>query len=431
MLATLSGCKPTPMASQGPLPVAVSRMAYSTEGNQSQYTGVVRPRYEADVGFRVAGKVIERSVEVGQFVRAGELLSKLDPTDYQLNVEAAAREVESAQARAKQARLEEARLEKLVQTSAASQSELDLQRASSDANRAAAARAERLLEIARNQLDYCNLTSPFDGVITSLSLEVGQVVPTGQRVLQVAKPTPLEAVIDVPENRRQDLQRDGIDVVLWSDRQRHLAAVVREVSPTADPVTRTFQARLTLDAIELKPDSNDVQLGMTAIVKLYDRGSSGAFLVPLTAIVHCDQGTSVWVVNTNTHSATASASRSTTTSDVAEERSAPDSITHVSASPSRLHATTGAGAATGANTAAGAGAATGANTATGASARVEDPLIARDRGHAIELRSVDVLHYGQEFATVRGKLQPGDLVIRAGTQKLDAGSSVTIWSESP
>ncbi len=188
--------------------VRVFEIKSSQRNTARQLTGTVLPRYQTDVAFRVSGKILRRHIEVGDTVHAGQLLFELDPQDYQLQLKSSEANLQSEQAAVQQAIAEEKRLKELRRTNAVSASEYDVGLSNRDVAIGKRTSAEKQLELAQNQLRYCQLVADTDGVVTSLSAEAGQVVTLGTPVCSIAQLKELEAVIDIPENhwpKKRDL----------------------------------------------------------------------------------------------------------------------------------------------------------------------------------------------------------------------------------
>ncbi len=273
-------------------PVKVVRVVPDAKTATQTYTGVVRARYEADLGFRVGGKVTARLVEVGDAVRAGQPLARLDPTDYDLAVKSAEAELTAAEAAARNAASEDDRFRRLAGSGATSQSEADRTR---DTRKSAAARVDQLtraVTLARNRLGYCTLAADADGVVMALSVEVGQVVAEAQPVARVARDGDREAVVSVPENRVAEARAATARATLWSVAGPGYPAVLRELSPSADPTTRTYQARFTLQQTK-----DEATLGRTVTVHLAGPNASARFALPLAALTRHGDGPAVWRVD--------------------------------------------------------------------------------------------------------------------------------------
>lgn len=291
----LAGCKAesTPAPSvEAPKPVQVAEIHLAPAGAAHAYTGVVRARREADIGFRVGGRIAARLVEVGSRVAAGQELARLDPTDLALSVRAAEADLSAAEAQSRQASADAARSRTLLAAGHVSAAYND-GRVAADraaAERAAAARAQ--LEIARRRLDYAALRAPTDGVVTALLAEAGQVVPEGQAVLRVANPEERELVVQVPEAAVAAIAGERAEAAFWARPGEAFPARLRELAPQAETALRTYAARFSL------PGAPEwVALGMTGTVRLAGAESGGAVAtLPLSALHDRGRGSMVWRV---------------------------------------------------------------------------------------------------------------------------------------
>jgi RND family efflux transporter MFP subunit len=273
-------------------PVQVQRVAYQTEDASREFVGVVRARYETDVGFRVAGKITARVVNVGDRVRAGDVIAQLDPQDLRLQVESAQAELGAATSNLTQAAADELRFATLKARGYAAVADYDRKKAAMDEASGRLERAQRALDLARNQLAYAQLAADADGVITAALAEPGQVVAIGQPVVRLARHGEVEAVIALPETWLGEARQSQATVRLWSDPKRRFTARLRELSPQADPMTRTYAARFTIE----DPDAT-VALGMTATVTLSRAADAPVAKLPLSAILNRGTGPSVYVVD--------------------------------------------------------------------------------------------------------------------------------------
>jgi RND family efflux transporter MFP subunit len=260
------------------------------QGSTNSFTGTLEPRYQSQLGFRVAGKIASRHVEVGDRVRAGDILFRLDPTDYDLQLRVSESELASAKSTVALANAEEQRLRTLRSSASVSQSEYDLALASRDVAAAKVESAEKRLELAKNQREYCHLVADADGLIVSISGEAGQVVNIGQSVALVTKGTELEAVVNIPENRVNDIRALSSLVRFWSHPKLEIASELRELSPIADPVSRMYAAKF-----RLLSDSPLLSIGMTATVHLSAYKDIG-FCIPITSIASQGDRASVWKI---------------------------------------------------------------------------------------------------------------------------------------
>ena len=283
------GAKPTEPAKPAIVvrPVPLEALAIET------YAGDVRARVQSALAFRVAGKLEKRHVDVGARVRKGQTLATLAPEDLALQAGAAEAAVASAEANLSLADAELERHRLLLEKNYISAALFD---ARANAQKAASAQLDQAraqLEVARNQSAYTTLLATADGVITTISAEVGQVVAAGQPIATLAHEGALEVAIDVPESRVGEFKPGRVVIAeMWAASGKRYPATIREVSPQADPTTRTNAVRVAFDA----PD-DDVQLGRTARIYLTDAARASSMLVPLSAIHENDGKPAVWVVD--------------------------------------------------------------------------------------------------------------------------------------
>ena len=261
-------------------------------GDVEAYPGSVRARVETDLAFRVPGKISARNVETGSSVKAGQVLATLDPQDSQLNVAAARTSVAAADADAQLAHSELKRNQDLLAKGFVSQSVVDARENAAKLSDARLNEAKARLSLVENQSKYTQLASDRDGVVTSVLAEAGQVVAAGQPVFRVAQQGQREVVINVPEGGLDRVAKAGaLHISLWAQPDKQYQGKVREMSPQADPVTRTHEARITI----LDPDDN-VKLGMTATVFAGSGGGETVFRLPLTAIGGDQKQPVVWLI---------------------------------------------------------------------------------------------------------------------------------------
>jgi multidrug efflux system membrane fusion protein len=304
---TLAACsKPDAPAPSLPA-VYVTTVHNDSSGSERTLSASLRPRIESEVSFRVGGKVATRLVDVGQTVRAGQVLAQLDAADYQLGVAAAAEQLKTAHIDAEQAASDAARFKRLSADGSVGSADLERQQARADAAAARAQQARHQLDLARNRAGYTTLTAPFDGVVTTLRLEAGQTVAEGQSVATVAKPHELELVADVPEALAPQLASLSASALLEarpSDSagaaSQTVALKLRELSPSAASTTRTFRARYSLQPGKGEVDLKDLRMGMTAQLQLSSSGLASAAELPLAAVLATDKEPTVWLVDART-----------------------------------------------------------------------------------------------------------------------------------
>jgi multidrug efflux system membrane fusion protein len=295
-LVLAAGCAKEQEQPEEVRPVNVVKVSPAEAGTQVSYTGDVRPRYETALGFRVAGKIVARRVEVGSSVRRGQELARLDPSDYLLNIEAAKSQLAAAQSDFLQAKDDLQRYRELFEKKFISAAEFDRRQNAFNVAKAKLEQAQAELGVTQNQSAYTSLRADRDGIITSISAEVGQVVAPGQEVMRLAQLGEKEVVVSVPEGRLDDLRAvNTVAISLWAAPEVRFPGRIREISPSADPVTRTYSVKVTI----LEP-TQAVQLGMTANVLLGEEKAGAVVRLPLSALYQSGQEPAVWVVDPNT-----------------------------------------------------------------------------------------------------------------------------------
>lgn len=298
-LAALTACDAPPAVEKAPRAVLVRSLDAGSDRAVVEtrvYAGEVRARYEHDLAFRIGGKVIHRDVEVGDAVRRGEVLARLDPQDMALARQAAMAQVVAAEAELALARAELTRSESLRQSGFISASALDTRRTAVRGADARLRQARAQAETAANQADYAELRAAVDGVVVSAPVEAGQVVAAGQAVVRVVEPGEREVLIHVPESRIREFTPGMAALVRPWAGGTDLAGVVREVAPVADTATRSYAVRVSVaDAGTALP------LGATANVAFRGpaagAGADGTVLLPAPAVIQGDGATMVWLVD--------------------------------------------------------------------------------------------------------------------------------------
>ena len=292
-LAVLGACtEAAPPKPEDVRTVRVLTVGAMEASRRAEYAGEVRARHETRLAFRVGGKIVERLVEVGSTVRAGQRIARLDAADLSLAVASADAQVAAIETERELAAAELERYADLRAKNYISQAEYD-RRAS------AAATAESRLEAARaqrrqvaNQVRYATLVVDTAGVITGLEAEVGQVVAAGQTVARLARPGEKEVVFSVPEGQRALLEgATDIEIRLNARPQSVWKARLRELSPAADPATRTYAAR----AMIVEPGS-EVELGMSATASVLLGPSVQRIEIPISALHSRGEAPQVFVV---------------------------------------------------------------------------------------------------------------------------------------
>lgn len=286
--------KQAPVAEVIP-PVLVAPAKLENLSPERRLAGVVAPRVESALGFRVTGKVTRRLVDAGARVTTGQVLAELDREDFALQLAQAEAELATARTARDMASAEMERVSSLRRSGWSTASEHDRQRALAEEAAGRAARAEHALSLARNALDYATLRADTDGVVTAVLAEPGQVVASGQPVMRLARTDELEVDVSVPETLINLARTGQAEVTLWAMPDKTIPATLRELSPRADPATRTYPARFSLPA-----QAQGVTWGMTATVRLREQGPLAAVkgtLLPLAAILDEGRGPGVFLVD--------------------------------------------------------------------------------------------------------------------------------------
>ncbi|MFD1746797.1 efflux RND transporter periplasmic adaptor subunit [Rhizobium helianthi] len=280
-------------------PVKVVEVKAPQQGASLTYSGAVRARTEIPMGFRVDGKVTQRLVDVGQRVKPGDVLARLDSTDYELSVRQAEAELASAEKQVEISQIALKRAQTLQQQNVTSQSQLEQAQLSSEQAIARRDAAASSLDQARNRVAYSVLKADLAGLVTAVSAEAGQVVAAGNPVVTIAQDGEKEAVIAVPEaDISQFSPGKAVKASFWFDQQLVVDGKVREVAGSADAQSRTFAVRVSL------PDDPHIRLGVTATVAALAETGAQSFELPLAALTKQDDKSAVWVVDPTTKKVT-------------------------------------------------------------------------------------------------------------------------------
>jgi RND family efflux transporter MFP subunit len=295
VLAVLAGCSRTEPSPDPVRAVRTLTVAPQTAGGTWEYAGEVRARTESRLGFRVGGKLARRLVELGDSVKAGQVLAQLDPQDLKLGQDAARAGVAAAQANFDQAAADFKRYKDLRDQGFISSAELERRDTTLKAAQAQLDQARAQSSVQGNQAGYALLVADAKGVITGVEADAGTVVAAGTPVLRLAHDGPREVVFSVPEDKVGTIkalaaQPGRFKVRPWGADATTLTATVREISAAADPITRTFLVKADIG-------SANVRLGQTATVLVELPQTAGVTKLPLAALKE-EQGRSVvWVVD--------------------------------------------------------------------------------------------------------------------------------------
>lgn len=281
LVAALAGCSAeTAEAPKEPVrPVKVVEIAPAATTRELSYSGAVRARSEAPAGFRVGGKIVDRQVDIGDRVIAGDVLASIDATDYELSLASARASLVAAERQVETADFALKRADQLFKQQVAAKAQLE--QAQLTHNQAVAARdsARATLSQAENQVGYAILKADRDGIVTAVHADAGQVVAAGTPVVTVAVDGEKEVSIAVPEGDIFAFSPGkAVEVGLWSNDNLALKGTVREVAGSADAASRTFAVRASL------PSDRRVLLGMTASVKTVADSDQPLFNLPLSAL---------------------------------------------------------------------------------------------------------------------------------------------------
>jgi RND family efflux transporter MFP subunit len=253
------------------------------------FTGVISARVQSNLGFRVPGKVIERLVDVGQDVRAGQPLMRLDQKDLDLALTAKENAVTAARALAVQARADEARYRQLTADGWVARQRYDQAKAAFDSATAQLAAAEAQADVARNEAGYSLLLADADGTVVETLVEPGQVVAAGQTVVKLAHAGPREATVNLPETVRPAIGSSA-QARLYGGTSLPSPAHLRQLSDAADAASRTYEARYVLDS-----DAARAPLGATVTVSVTIGTTAETVEVPLGALHDDGRSSGVWV----------------------------------------------------------------------------------------------------------------------------------------
>lgn len=297
----LAACSEAPVPKAEVKPVFVTTVAPAPAAASRQFNAVVRPRVESDLAFRTGGKLVERLVEVGDSVKAGQVLARLDPADLQLAVQAAVDQVQAAAVDASQSASDEARFRRLAADGSVGAADHERQKARADAAAARLDQARRQLDLARNRASYAELVAPFAGVVTGLRAERGQVMGEGQPAVTLARSGDHEVVVDLPEDWVGRARQLAASATPWAGSGAPLALALRELSPQASAAGRTYRARYapvpaSREALAGLPLGSTVRLTLTAPMGAAP-GGNASVSVPVSALVKGSGPAGVWMLD--------------------------------------------------------------------------------------------------------------------------------------
>ncbi len=297
LLVALVACSRSEPAPEPVRAVRTLSVGAQAGASTQEYAAEIKARTESRLGFRVGGKLLKRLVDVGQSVKAGQLLAQLDATDLRLGNDAAQAAVNAAQVNLDQANADLKRNRELHEQGFIGAAELERRESAQKAAQATLAQARAQAGVQGNQAQYSQLLAEAAGVVTAVEAEPGAVLSSGTPVLRLAHDGPRDVVFQVPEDRLAAVRAlqgkpGAIKVRLWGD-ERDIAATVREVAAAADPAGRTFQVKADLGKAE-------VRLGQTATVMLPGAARSEQIALPLAAVGEQGGRAVVWLLDAAT-----------------------------------------------------------------------------------------------------------------------------------
>ena len=292
---SLAACSKPAAAPEPVRAVRTLTVAAGQAGGAIDYAGEVRARVESRLGFRVAGKMVSRPANLGDSVKAGQVLASLDPQDLRLGQDAARSAVQAARANHDQALAEYKRYKDLREQGFISAAELERRDNSLKAAQAQFEQAQAQAGVQSNQARYSTLVADVSGVVTAVEAEPGAVLSVGAPVLRLAQDGPRDVVFSVPEDQAAGLRAlqgraSALQVRMWGADAAPLAASVREVAAAADPATRTYVVKADIGQAA-------VRLGQTATVSIAMPPVAGVVKLPLAAVFEQQGKSSVWLLD--------------------------------------------------------------------------------------------------------------------------------------
>jgi len=306
----IAGCSPNQTSVDVIPAVYVASVKNESSFIERSFHGKIQPRVESSLSFRVGGKIVSRYVDVGQKVQAGDVLARLDEIDYKLGMEAARLQRRAAEVDSIQARSDAERFARLLSTGAVGTADTERQQVRAEVAEATFEQATRQYLVAKNQLNYTQLIAPFNGVVTSLRIEPGQIAGAGEVVLNLAKDGEMEVHMDIPSSMVDDIESWQASAVLGSSFGDRKSLILREVAPMAHGATGTFRVKYAFNQPIKDLES---MMGVSAQVTLRRANDISGVLLPIGAILETKSnqeisqtgqsvtGPAVWVVDRQTN----------------------------------------------------------------------------------------------------------------------------------
>lgn len=276
-------------------PVRVISIEQRAAGETVSLTGTVQAQTEVNFSFRIDGRMIDRSVNVGDAVRPGQVLARLDPSNEDASAASARAQLASARAQAVEQRNNFNRQKELLAQRFISQAAFDQFTANLQSAESQVKSAQAQVDLAQNRVSYTRLVADAGGAVTKVGAEPGEVVPGGRMIVQIARAGGRDAVFNVPAQIKDAAPKNPeITVALTTDLKVSAKGRVREVSPRADPVTGTFQVRVGL--IDPPPG---LRLGSTVTGRMRI-DTAAAIEIPGAALIRKGAQSAVWIVDPKT-----------------------------------------------------------------------------------------------------------------------------------
>jgi len=288
--AALAGCDKPPPPPPEIRPVRTVTVEPRTIGEPASLTGHIRAQNEANLAFRIDGRLVERRVEVGALVTVGQVMARLDAENERNALRSAEAALLAAQGQSKQARSAFERQEKLLGNGFATRAQFEQAQQALQTAQAQVTSAEAQLRAARDRVGYTELTTPTAGAVTAIGAESGEVVRAGQMIVQIAPQGPRDAVFDVPAQLIRSSAKDPVvEIALTDDPTVKTTGKVREVAPQADPATRTFQIK-----VELQSAPEAMRLGATVTGRI-TLAAVATIEIPASALTEAEGKPAVWL----------------------------------------------------------------------------------------------------------------------------------------
>lgn len=296
LLFILAACGPAEEVATEPVrPVRVITVEENAGGETVSLTGQIEAEEEVNLSFRIGGRMIERLVNVGDRVQAGQVVAQLEEEPARNALQQARAALAAATGELSKTRADYGRQRELLEGGWTTRVRYDQALQALRVAQSNVDTAQAQLAIAEDNLDYTRLIADASGSVTARAAEPGEVVGAGQMIVRVAREGGRDAVFDVPERiMRTAPANPEVAVVLASDRTVRATGRVREVSPQADPVTRTFTVR-----VGLEDPPAEMRLGST-VNGIIEMTPGTNIAIPASALHRIDDQPAVWVLDPQT-----------------------------------------------------------------------------------------------------------------------------------